>query len=182
MILYTILLLSLLATFSILTTTMRNRISPTPTTYKVKKYLLKLLKEESPKKVVDLGAGWGTIVFPIAKQHPNAKVIAYENSLIPFLFMKLRQLISPTPNLYIERRNFYREDLSSYDLIICYLFPLGMKKLKNKFTSELNNNASIYTHTFSIPGWEPINKWKVKDLYRTTIFQYKIPPKNDVEQ
>ncbi|WP_246942993.1 methyltransferase [Bacillus pinisoli] len=180
MILYTILLLSLLATLSILTTTMRNRISPTPTSYKVKKNLLKLLEEESPHKIVDLGAGWGTLVFPIAKQHPEATVVGYENSLIPFLFMKIRQMVSKTPNLMIERRNFYKENLSSYDIVICYLFPLGMKKLKDKFTHELKNGTSIYTHTFSIPGWTPTQKWKVKDLYRSTIFQYKISKQEKV--
>ncbi|MBM7662657.1 hypothetical protein JOC85_003467 [Bacillus mesophilus] len=179
MILYTVLMLTLIATFSIVLTSMRNRISPTPTSYRVKKELLKILLDETPTKVVDLGAGWGTLVFPIAKQHPNAKVVAYENSLIPFLFMKLRQLVSPTPNLSIERRNFYHADLSSFDLIVCYLFPRGMKKLKDKFNSELKSNALIYTHTFSIPGWEPLEKWKARDLFRSPIFKYKIPDKTE---
>ncbi|WP_456276807.1 methyltransferase [Bacillus sp. AK128] len=178
MILYATLLLTILATLSIILTSMMNRISPTPTPYMVKKSLLKLLEQEAPKKIVDLGAGWGTLVFPIARQHPDAKVVAYENSLIPFLFMKLRQLITRAPNLSIERANFYKEDLSSFDLVVCYLFSRGMKKLKGKFAEELAPESKIYTHTFAIPGWEPAQKWKAKDLFRSPIYKYVISQKN----
>jgi hypothetical protein len=173
MIQYVIILLSSLAAVSIVITSIKNGISPMPTSPKVKQLLVGILANEAPHKIAELGAGWGTLAFPIAKKHPHSIVVAYENSLLPYSIMNLRKALSPTPNLIIKRKNFYKENLSSYDLLVCYLYPQAMIKLRLKFIHELNPHASIYTHTFSIPYWKPQKTWEVHDLYRTKIFHYK---------
>ncbi|OEF95959.1 hypothetical protein BHF68_10745 [Desulfuribacillus alkaliarsenatis] len=124
-------------------------------------------------KVAELGAGWGTLAFPLAKQLPQATIYAYEASLIPYLFMKLRLLVSPQQNLILLRQNFYNCSLADYDVFICYLYPKAMKKLQSKFELELEKPAIIFTHTFAIPDWKANEIIQINDIHQTKIYIYK---------
>lgn len=174
MIQYLFVLLTLAGVLSIFFTSLINGISPMPTSPKVKNRLLEVVPINPPKRIVELGAGWGNLAFSLAKRYPQSTVIAIENSFIPYLVMLARKILFPTINLIIMRKNFYKENLSSYDLIVCYLYPGAMDRLGKKFKKELTPGTSIYTHTFSLLHFEPLEKWRVQDLYKTIIYHYKM--------
>ncbi|MBM6616542.1 methyltransferase [Bacillus suaedaesalsae] len=167
-----ILVLALSGTSSILFMSFRNGIAPTPSSPKVVKELLLHLPSQSPKLIAELGAGFGTLVFSIAKKYPKTPIIAYENSFLPWLYMKLRLFLFPIRNVTVLYKDFFKEDLTKFDCIICYLHRDGMIKLQHKFSEELRKGTSIYTHTFSIPSWTEKEKWQAPDLYRATIYHY----------
>nr|NGX50824.1 hypothetical protein [Chlamydiota bacterium] len=120
--------------FLILFFTLKNGISPMPTSSKVRNQLLALLPKLERGNVVELGSGWGNLIFPLAKKYKNCQIVGYENSPIPYLFSLL---INPAPNLKIMRQNFFKCSLHNADLVVCYLFPKGMTQLKSKFEREL---------------------------------------------
>lgn len=165
--------LLLLAAGSIIWQSIKNGISPMPTSSKVKQRFLSSLPQNLNKTIYELGAGWGTLAFPIARLYPQAQVIGYESSLIPYLFCKLRLAYTPVPNLSFRRQNFFNADLSDASLVVCYLYPGAMHKLKLKFQDELSPSATIATHTFTLPGWKPIYQEVVNDLYNTIIYHYR---------
>lgn len=165
-----VMMISLL--LSIFITTLRNGIAPTPTSFKVRKELLKQLPDETPKCIAELGSGWGTLTFALAKKYPNVPIYAYENSLLPWLFMKISLFLLPRHNINLVFKDFYEENLSKFDIIVCYLYPSAMEKLEIKFSQELQEGTSIFTHTFAIPGWSTKDCWKVNDLYKTNIYHY----------
>jgi hypothetical protein len=167
-------IIALFLFFSIILTSLKNGIPPVPTSQKVKQTFLECLPSIPPAQIAELGAGWGTLVFALAKKYPTSTVVAYENSLIPFLFMKFRKLFSSRNNLILVYRNFYEVNLSSYDLIVCYLYPGAMRELERKFYYDPSLSATIFTHTFSIPNRKEEEKWKVNDLYQTTIYRYEV--------
>lgn len=167
-----IVILALAGAVSILYMSFRNGIAPTPTSPTVRNELLLHLPEQSPGVIAELGAGFGTLAFSVAKKYPSATVIAYENSLVPWLYMKLRLNLFPIPNVTLLYKDFFKENLSKFNLIICYLHRENMLKLEQKFSKELRNGTSIYTHTFSLPNWTEKEKWQARDLYRATIFHY----------
>ena len=145
-----------------------------PTSEKAKDALLKLLpKDLKGKKIADLGSGWGTLIFLLAKRYPSSEVIGYENSTIPFLFSLALNFY---PNLHLKNKDFFNINLQDIDLICCYLFPKGIARLKKKFLLELKPGTLILTHTFSILGWNPKKVIEVGDLYRSKIYLYEIPP------
>lgn len=151
--------------------TLKNGISPMPTSEKVKRALLEALPELEDGIVVDLGSGWGNLIFPLAIKYPSCQIFGYENSLIPYWFSLL---IKHQKNLKIHQKNFYDISLDNVDLLICYLFPKGMEKLKEKLNKELKVGAHIASHTFAIPGWQPQKVIEVNDFYRSKIYLYKI--------
>ena len=162
----------LLAAGSIIITTLRNGISPMPTSYKVKRDLLKLIPPETKGKVFELGSAWGTLAFPLAKALPNCQVNAYENSFFPYLFSVLRKAFFPLSNLLFHYQNFHGIPLKEAKLITCYLFPGGMEILKEKMERELTKGCVVISHTFVVPGWKPKEIIEVDDLYKTKIYLY----------
>ncbi|MEM7175025.1 MAG: methyltransferase [Chlamydiota bacterium] len=150
--------------------TLKNGVSPMPTSVKVRNELIDHLPALKKKVIVDLGSGWGHLLFPLSKRYPSCKVIGYENSPLPYWFSSF---FNHHHNVKVVRQNFFETSLCHADLVICYLFPKGMEKLKEKLQQELPAGSLVVSHTFAIPGWEPTKVIQVKDLYQSPIYFYQ---------
>lgn len=160
---------------SIVIYTLENGISPSPTGGKVKRRLLETLNEISaPKRIVELGSGWGTLALPIASKFPEASVAGYENSIVPFLASRIRAVFWSTPNLHLHWINFFNVDLSDADLIVCYQSPGNMSNLRPKLEAELSDDAIVVSNTFAVPGWTPSDTHQADDLFKTRIYVYRV--------
>jgi len=142
-----------------------------PTSYKVKNKLFSLLPMEIKGKIYELGSGWGTLLLLLAEKYPQYQILGLESSPLPFWFSKLR--LRPYPNVKVVREDFFSKNLSDTGLVVCYLYPGAMEKLKLKFEAELRPGAVVISNTFAVPGWVPENMFIVNDLYRTKIYFYK---------
>lgn len=166
-------LVGLWVLISLVVWSVRTGISPMPSSRAAKQALLKLLQDRMHEGVIyELGAGWGTLAFPLAKAFPRCHIIAFERSPIPYYFCRCRQLLSNSSNLTLIRDDFFTYDLSAAAVVICYLYPGAMDRLKNKFDKELRLGALILSNTFAISGWKPIETVRLNDLYRTPIYLY----------
>lgn len=164
----------LAAISSIVIQTLVNGISPMPSNQKVCSEMIKVTAEiVKPTHIIDLGSGWGNLSFAFAKAFPQAKVIGYENSLIPYLFTICLNLILRRTNLRFCYHNFLKVPFKEANLIVCYLFPGGMKRLKPKFEQELKPGAVVVSNTFALPGKQPFKIVKVKDIYLSKLYFYK---------
>lgn len=158
-------LLLLFIAFSILYWTCKNGISPMPTSPKVQRALLNAMPDQIEGTIVELGSGWGTLAFALARRYPNAQVIGYETSHIPYLF----SLLFRRKNLTFVRKDFFKESLQ-VTVAICYLYPTAMQRLKEKLESE--GEIAVITHTFAVNGWKAKKIVEVDDLYKTKIYFY----------
>ena len=84
-------------------------------------------------------------------------------------------MLAKLPNGRLQRRDFFSMDLADAGLVVCYLYPGAMEKLKVKFERELKPGCWVITHTFAVPGWKAEAVYPVDDLYRTQIYVYRIP-------
>jgi len=148
-------------------------ITPTPTSAIVEQEVIRLLPHVGGE-IVALGSGWGNLAFAIAKHYPNCKVIGYEISPLPFVVSKIVSYFAKLSNLTIKRVDFFRISLDKTSLVVCYLYPGAMVKLKVKFEKELPKSAYVISHTFAIPGWIPTYVAYAQDLYHTPIYLYKL--------
>lgn len=142
-----------------------------PTSSKVRRDLFSALPPLERGTIVDLGSGWGHLIFPLAKTYPTCRVIGYENSPIPYLFSFL---MNCAPNLKTVYKNFFNVSLQDANLVVCYLCPKVMKHLKPKFETELKPGTQVISHTFAIPGWIPSRVIRVDDLYLSKIYLYEV--------
>ena len=161
------LILSLIVGWSL-----KNGISPMPTTPQAKRVLLGNLPQHWSGTILELGSGWGTLAFPLARKYPNCTILAYENSPIPYFISKIRLLFSRDKNLKFKRQDFFEANFEDGTMIVCYLYPRAMQKLKEKFERELTKGTLITSNTFSIPGWKVHKAFEIHDMYHSKIYVY----------
>jgi hypothetical protein len=153
----------------------KNGITPAPTLNTAKQGLLGLLaRNKINGNIYELGSGWGTLAFALAKQYAKCNVIGYENSIIPCLFSQIRQLFSGCGNLKLVCKDFYTTSLNDADLVVCYLHTGAMEKLRAKFESELKKGTIVVSHTFTVPYWNPVEEIVVDDLYHSKVYLYVV--------
>ena len=157
---------------SILVGVVRTGISPMPSSRRAVQQGLQFVVPPRPGSIYELGAAWGSLAIPLARAFPDRRIIAYELSTIPWLFLLLRVRVSGLKNIEVVRRDFFRDDLGKAAVVVCYLYPGSMVRLSTKLQSELMPGTVVVSNTFALPGWVPDQKSQLKDLYRTKIYRF----------
>ena len=157
---------------SILVGVVRTGISPMPSSRRAVQQVLQFVVPPRPGSIYELGAAWGSLAIPLARAFPDRRIIAYELSTIPWLFLLLRVRVSGLKNIEVVRRDFFRDDLGKAAVVVCYLYPGSMVRLSTKLLSELMPGTIVVSNTFALPGWVPDQKSQLKDLYRTKIYRF----------
>ncbi|MCW9039595.1 MAG: class I SAM-dependent methyltransferase, partial [Rhodospirillales bacterium] len=86
-------------------------ISPIPSSAISRDCILDCMPDGFSGTVAELGAGWGSLAFPLAAAFPDAQILAYELSPVPWLFMHMRQIVFRRKNLTISRANFMKRPM-----------------------------------------------------------------------
>lgn len=172
----------LAAILSMGTYTVVTGISPVPTTPKVRAAMLAAIPDVARPAIaegliVDLGSGWGNLALAAARRFPEAQVVGYERSPIPWLVACTWRTLARTSNVTFHRRDFRPVALGNANLVLCYLFPGGMTALKPKFEAELAAGCLVISNSFAVPGWSPSQKRLAEDLYRSPVYLYVMPPR-----
>ena len=160
------------AGFSIVFYTLRTGISPMPSSRRARDSVLGLIAPESEGEILEMGSGWGTLAIPLAKRCPQATVLAYELSPLPWLYSNLLKRLYGLKNLEFHRKDFQKIELKDASVVVTYLFPAGMEKLRRKFEKELPKNALVISHTFRVAGWRPTKEITLPDIYHTKVYLY----------
>ena len=129
-------------------------ITPMPSSRKAVATFISLIPDTTDGKIVDLGSGWGSLAYPIAKRFPDAEVAGCELSPIPWLYSRLKGVFVRRPNLTLHRRSVFDADLTDVDVVVVYLHPAAMRKLGPKFERELRPGTLVLSNTFTVPTWE----------------------------
>lgn len=153
--------------------TLRTGISPVPSNRLQREAILTAVGE-TPGPIYELGAGWGSLAFPLADRFPHAQVVAFELSWVPFAVLSLAQAIRPRKNLTLRHCDFLSAPLGEAQVLVCYLFRGAMEALKAKLETEAAPGALLVTHTFSVHGWAPASEQTLGDLYRTHVYVYRL--------
>jgi len=130
------------------------------------KRLFSLTSLKDGDVLYDLGSGDGRVIIKAVRDY-RVKAVGFELSILLCLWAKLNiWLHGLNKQGKIKFKNFFKEDLGRADVIICFLMPEAMEKLRNKFGEELRTGTRIISYSFSIPGWQPvkIDKPTLKDM------------------
>ncbi len=179
-------LVLVLAAFALLLGyTIRTGISPVPTTPRVAAEIFALCPHETLLPpvaggvVYELGSGWGNIAMALAERFPTRAVVGYELSPLPWLASRLALRLRPRSNLAFIRANFMADGLGDAALVVCYLYPGAMRRLRDKLERELQAGALVISSAFLVPGWRPAAVRRATDQYDTPVYLYRMPPERD---
>ena len=141
-------------------------ISPMPSGRKSRAIMLDLIPIE-PTYCVDMGSGWGGLLIMLSKRFPDATIVGFESSWVPYLWSKL---ICRRPNICIIRKDFLTVSYPQDAVFLCYLCPEGMKRIaKHRF----EKSSWLISHTFALPDRVPALEYRLSDRYRTPIYVYE---------
>jgi len=171
---YIFIALLFLVLASIVFWSLKNGISPMPTSRKAKNTILAFIPKKFSGRIYELGSGWGSLVIPLGKEFPESTITGYETSPIPYAISKMWVKLSGLHNIQLKRADFFETPLEDAAIVVCYLFPGAMRKLKGKFENELKPGTLVITNTFAIPGWQPLQVTNTQDLYNTKVYLYKV--------
>jgi cyclopropane fatty-acyl-phospholipid synthase-like methyltransferase len=146
-----------------------------PSSHKARQAMLQFILdiEINTGPIYELGSGWGNLLIPLAKAHPQRKIVGYELSFVPWLTTVILKKILGLNNIQILRQNFLQADLNSASVILCYLFPGGMLEVQNQLNTDNGKLEYLISNNFSLPCHKPIKTIILNDLYKTPIYLYK---------
>jgi len=145
-----------------------------PSSSKAYNTMMKLVDETGTGAIIDLGSGWGNFVIRIAKRNPQRQIIGYELSLLPWLTSTLLKKVLGLKNLTLHRQNFYNANLPAASVLVCYLYPEAMSKIKNKLILEQPKINFLISNNFALPSWQAYKVMQLDDFYKSPIYLYKI--------
>ncbi len=114
--------------------------------------LLEAVTPEPGQLLVDLGCGDGRVLRHASRRY---RVHAKGYELNPLAYLKARLLSVGYADVAIRRENFWKADLSSANIVCCYLYPDVMARLAGKLRTELKPGATVVSCNFPLPGFHP---------------------------
>lgn len=112
-----------------------------------------LLPQDHPFHLLDLGCGIGSVLLPLARKHPRARLHGVESAPALFCFARLRSLRHA--NVSVRRGNFMHASWQDYDVVYAFLSPHPMQEVWQKARRELRPGALLVSKNFPVPQVAP---------------------------
>lgn len=138
------------------------------TNTKTAKAICKLVNVDNKDIVYDLGCGDAEVLLQAAKR--GAKGVGIEIDPFRVFVAKARVFINNFDDkIVIKRDNFFNQNISDATVIIVYLVPKTLERLKTKFLKELKPGVRIVSYRYEI------NLPLVADDKENNLRVYKLP-------
>lgn len=134
--------------------------------------LVRFFSNKPPTRIIDLGAGIGSVVCPLARALKNAQVTGVENAHLPWLIGRLRT--SRLTNCRWLLRDFWKEPLADYDVVYAFLSPAPMSALWVKINAEMRPGSLFISNSFPVPEQDASFVIEVADARNTRLFCYRV--------
>ena len=117
------------------------------------------------QKSVDLGAGDGRVVIAMAQAGAIATGCEIQQKYARrakahIAHAKLGNCAS------VKETDFWKEDVSSYDIVTIYGMAAIMERLSKKLSKELRAGTIVISNGFPLPGWKEEKAENHLFLYR----------------
>lgn len=146
-----------------------------PSPKKVCKEMVSLAGLKGGELVYDLGAGDGRLLFEALKvEDVNAVGVEINDDRAKYIVKKANEL-GFSKRIRVIKEDFMNISLRKADVLLLYLSPKDLSKLKPKFELELRKGCRIISHDYKIPGWKPKEFEKVTyDGKVRWIYMYEV--------
>ncbi|MDD5112886.1 MAG: hypothetical protein PHC94_02625 [Methylobacter sp.] len=134
--------------------------------------MISLVKQEHADSFVELGAGVGSVVVPLAKRFLLLNITALERAPLPWLILRCRcRLLS---KVIVQNKSLWACDLSNQNLVFAFLSPLFMDQLGEKVRREMRSGSLFVSSSFPVPGWAPESVMLLSDRRKTKLYCYRL--------
>ena len=136
-----------------------------PSRMKKVREMLSLAEVKPGEVVYDLGCGDGRIIVTAVRKF-QAKAVGIEINLVLYLWCQLLIFVlGLRKRIKLIYGNFFKEDLSNADIVICYLLQDTNDKLEEKLITELKPSAKIISNSFLFHNLRVISEDSEKGIF-----------------
>jgi SAM-dependent methyltransferase len=112
-----------------------------------------LLANREAPRFLDLGAGVGSTLIPLADRRPDGEFIGVENAPLTWFIGRLLGL--GRPHLHLRWGNLWQTPLADVDVVYAFLSPVPMADLWQKIEREMKPGSLFISNSFPVPGVVP---------------------------
>jgi hypothetical protein len=131
-----------------------------------------LLPEQAGARFLDLGAGIGSVLCPLARARPDAQFTGIENAPLVWLTGYLRT--RGMPACVWCWGDMWRADLAGYDVVYAFLSPAPMPALWAKAKREMRPGSLLVSNSFAVPEVGPERIIELDDPRQTVLYCYRL--------
>lgn len=135
--------------------------------------LLQLLPAAPRPRFLDLGCGDARLLARLAAVRRDGRFEGIEYAPLPWLAGWLRLLKSGL-RCSVRWGNFWRRDLSGYDVVYAYLSPVPMARLWAKARREMRPGTVLVSNTFPVPGADAGEIIALDDDWGGCLYLYRM--------
>ena len=133
--------------------------------------LAELIPERPGTHFIDLGAGIGSVLRPLALARPGTPLTGIENAPATWLVGYLRT--AGLPNCRWRWGDIWQIDLSPYDVVYAFLSPEPMLELWAKVEREMVSGSLFISNSFPVPDIEASAVIEIDDARQTRLYCYR---------
>jgi len=130
-----------------------------------------LFKDKADIRFVDLGAGIGSVLYPLALTLPKARLTGIENAPATWLAGRIRT--AGLRNCTWRWGDLWRTELAEYNVVYAFLSPAPMSRLWEKVQREMPPGSFFISNSFAVPGVEASSVIDVDDARKTRLYCYQ---------
>ncbi len=135
-------------------TTFRTQVPFFPSRPIVWQEVAKLIPQDKPVRLIDIGSGLGDMPMHIAKFRPDSHIEGIEIAPLPWLISLVRAKLRCS-SVVFKLGDYSALNFSNYDVIFAYLSPVAMLALWEKAHLEMLPGSMLISLEFEIPGIKP---------------------------
>jgi SAM-dependent methyltransferase len=126
-----------------------------PTPRKIADRMLAMASIGPGDVVYDLGAGTGGLLFRAAREG-GARAVGVEVEPLRILILRARRFLGPAAErIRIVWGDLFKLDYRDATVVLLFLWPEAMARLKPRLEEELPKGARVVTYWHPVPGWTP---------------------------
>jgi SAM-dependent methyltransferase len=133
--------------------------------------LAELIADRRPLRFLDLGAGVGSVLRPLATTRQDASFTGIENAPATWLAGRLRT--AGLANCDWRWGDIWQARLADYDVVYAFLSPAAMPALWQKVETEMPPGSLFISNSFAVPDIEASEIFEVDDGRKTRLYCYR---------
>jgi len=132
--------------------TYRTQVPYFPSNLKVWRALEKILPQDKPVSLVDIGSGMGGLIMHMGRKYPESKFTGVEIAPLPWLWSHFWNATRNNGNTEFLRANYETLDFANFDVVFAYLSPAAMNALWIKAKKEMRPGTMLISYEFPVVG------------------------------
>ncbi len=124
---------------------------------------------------IDLGSGYGTLIFGLAKRLPGWEFIGVEQSPTPWLMSNLRSIGKNLGNYRFFIGDATMIPLRNYDVVYTNQNATILKKWESNLARRLEPGTLLFTLDSGLPRVKTLEKLTIDDVHTLYIYQKTLP-------